>query len=57
MVGAMNSKILKWELYGILVLSLLGTVMHFVFDWSGQSAPVGAFAAVNESVWEHLKLA
>jgi len=31
--------------------------MHFVFDWSGQSAPVGAIAAVNESVWEHLKIA
>jgi hypothetical protein len=54
----MNRKIvLKWELFGILVISLLGSVLHFVFDWSGQSAPVGAIAAVNESVWEHLKIA
>ena len=53
----MNKKILKWELIGILVISLLGSVLHFVFDWSGQLASVGAIAAVNESVWEHLKLA
>lgn len=31
--------------------------MHFVFEWSGQWEPVGVIGAVNESVWEHLKLA
>ncbi len=28
-----------------------------MFEWSGQWEPVGAIGAVNESVWEHLKLA
>jgi len=34
---------------------LLGTALHFVYGWSGESAPAGLFCPVNESVWEHLK--
>jgi hypothetical protein len=30
--------------------------MHFVYEWSGELAVIGAIAPVNESVWEHLKL-
>jgi len=29
--------------------------LHFLFEWSGESKIVGAFASVNESVWEHFK--
>jgi hypothetical protein len=47
---------LKWELIGIAVISLLGSALHFAFEWSGETASVGVFAAVNESVFEHLKL-
>jgi hypothetical protein len=47
---------LKWEIIGIAVISLLGSALHFAFEWSGELAPVGVFAAVNESVFEHLKL-
>lgn len=35
---------------------MLGTLGHFAYDWSGKSLPVGAFCAVNESTWEHMKL-
>jgi len=31
--------------------------LHFVFDWSGNWEPVGVIAAVNESIWEHFKIA
>lgn len=34
----------------------LGTLMHYVYEWSGANLFVGLFAPVNESVWEHLKL-
>jgi hypothetical protein len=34
-----------------------GSLLHFAWEWSGQSWIVGLFAAINESVWEHLKLA
>jgi hypothetical protein len=47
---------LKWELIGIAVISLAGSALHFAFEWSGGLATVGVFAAVNESVFEHLKL-
>lgn len=43
-------------LFGILFVSVLGTLFHFFYEWSGQNAFVGLFAPVNESVWEHLKL-
>jgi hypothetical protein len=49
-------EIRKWELIGIAVISCVGAAMHFAFDGSGKLPVVGVFAAVNESVWEHLKL-
>jgi Family of unknown function (DUF6512) len=52
----MKNPALKWELIGIAVISLLGSGFHFLFEATGSWPPVGAFAAVNESVFEHLKL-
>ena len=42
--------------FGILFVSVLGTLFHFVYEWSGDSILVGLFAPVNESIWEHTKL-
>jgi hypothetical protein len=53
----MQRAILRWELIGIAVISILGSVLHFAFEWSGDWPPMGVIAAVNESVWEHLKIA
>lgn len=54
--GKLNTRtILKWELGGIIFVFLLGALLHFVFEWSGESRIVGAIASVNESVWEHFK--
>ena len=39
----------------ILVL-ISGALLHFTYEWSGNNPLVGAFSAVNESTWEHLKL-
>ena len=47
--------VLKWELSGIIFVFLLGALLHFVFEWSGELKVVGAIASVNESVWEHFK--
>jgi hypothetical protein len=47
--------VLKWEVSGIIFIFFLGALLHFVFEWSGESAIVGAIASVNESVWEHFK--
>ena len=48
--------ILKWEASGIVFVFLMGALLHFVFEWSGEPEIVGLFASVNESVWEHSKL-
>ena len=52
----MKRLIRKRELIGIAVISSLGSLLHFAFEWSGELWPIGVFAAVNESVFEHLKL-
>lgn len=40
----------------IIIVSIVGTLLHFVYEWSGNNSLVGIFGAVNESTWEHLKL-
>jgi Family of unknown function (DUF6512) len=51
----MKNIVLRWELPGIIFVFLLGALLHFVFEWSGESRIVGLIASVNESVWEHFK--
>jgi hypothetical protein len=41
----------------IVPIFLLGSILHFAYDWSGDWRPVALVGAVNESVWEHLKIA
>ena len=48
--------ILNYELIGTVFIILLGSMSHFTFELSGFNPVVGAFSAVNESIWEHLKL-
>jgi len=49
--------ILSREMAGAVFIILVGSALHFVFDWTGGWRPAALFAAVNESIWEHLKLA
>jgi hypothetical protein len=41
----------------ILPLGVIGSVLHFTFDWSRHSRIAAIFSAVNESYWEHIKIA
>ena len=41
---------------GIIFVSVLGTLAHFLYELSSFSTLVGLFTPVNESIWEHLKL-
>ncbi|EKD49742.1 MAG: hypothetical protein ACD_63C00060G0008 [uncultured bacterium] len=52
-----KKSILKWEIFGIFVIVFAGSALHFVFEWLGEWQPIAIIAAVNESTWEHLKLA
>ena len=52
-----KKSILLYELVGMVLIIIIGTLLHFTFEWSGFQDIVGVFSAVNESVWEHLKIA
>jgi len=51
-----RKKVLRWEMFGILFISLAGSFLHFTFELSGFWKPLAVISAVNESVWEHLKI-
>ena len=46
----------KSQIAGFVFTVVIGTLLHFVYEWSGEKSIVGLFGAVNESTWEHLKL-
>lgn len=51
-----KKKILKFQIFSTILTMILGTLLHFTFEWSGNNSFVATFSAVNESTWEHLKL-
>lgn len=46
----------KFILIGIVFTIILGCILHFVYEWSGNNSFVGLICPVNESTVEHLKL-
>lgn len=40
-----------------LAITLIGSLLHFTYEWSHRNRFVAIFSAVNESTWEHIKLA
>lgn len=41
----------------VIIISFLGTLAHFMYEISGHNKFIALFAAVNESTWEHIKIA
>ncbi len=41
---------------GIIFVSIVGTLFHFLYEWSGNNTFIGIFTPINESIWEHTKL-
>lgn len=50
------NKILVIEIINTIFIIVLGIILHFIFEWSNNNFIVGTISAINESVWEHLKL-
>lgn len=46
-----------WQMIGFGVTALAGSLLHYFYVWSNGSLWVAGFSAVNESTWEHMKLA
>ena len=55
--SAREANILVWEFAAGFFILVFGSVLHFAFELSNFWVAVAPFAAVNESIWEHLKLA
>ena len=41
----------------IIIICLVGTLLHFTYEMSHHNKFVAYFSAVNESTWEHIKIA
>ncbi len=52
----MKKSISIWQLVGFGLTVLLGTLLHFLYDWTGGNVAAALFSGVNESTWEHMKL-
>lgn len=48
---------IRWTLGGAAFVVVTGTVWHFAFGLLGRWPPLALVFPVNESTWEHLKLA
>ncbi len=49
-------RLYRWQIAGAIFTGVMGVLLHFIYEWSGESVFVAPFSAVNESIWEHLKL-
>ena len=52
----MSKKLLKHDIIGFIFVSIIGTLAHFVYEWTDESVIAALFCPINESPWEHLKL-
>ncbi len=52
----MNMSLSRWQIGGFIFTCIAGVLLHFLFDWSGGNILVAPFSAINESIWEHMKL-
>ncbi len=44
------------QILGFVFTGIMGVVLHFLHDLTGQSVLSAPFSAVNESIWEHMKI-
>lgn len=45
------------SIWGAIFVVVFGTLTHFLYEFSNNNYFVGLITPVNESVWEHMKLA
>ncbi len=44
------------QIAGFIFVGGAGVLLHYLYDWANESPFVALFSAVNESIWEHMKL-
>ena len=53
--GKLKKSLPAWQMAGFVFTAAVGTLLHFLYDWL-PSTPLALISAVNESIWEHMKL-
>lgn len=51
-----KTKIRNYQIASTIFVCILGTLLHFTYKLLGENIFLASFSAINESVWEHLKL-
>ena len=51
----MEKNLVVWQWAGFTFAVVLGTLLHFLYAWTGAYA-FAPVSAVNESTWEHMKI-
>lgn len=52
----MNRSVRLWQIIGFVFTGIAGVLLHFLYEWTNESVIAAPFSAVNESIWEHMKL-
>ena len=52
----MRKSLSVWQSMGFIFTGVLGVILHFLYEWTGENSFVAGFSAVNESTWEHMKI-
>lgn len=52
----MKRTISFWQFSGFVFTSIVGTILHFLYDWLNKAVWIAPFSGINESTWEHIKL-
>ena len=51
----MDQALFMW--LSVVIISAVGTLAHFLYNMAHRNKIIGLFTAVNESTWEHIKIA
>lgn len=52
----MKQQSFLWQAVGFALATFGGTLLHFLYDWTGGCVFAAPFSGINESTWEHMKL-
>jgi hypothetical protein len=44
----MNRNLKIWKIFGVFFIIIIGSLLHFVFEWLNFWDPIGAISPVNE---------
>ena len=52
----MEKKLFNYCVLGFVFVSVVGTLTHFTYEWSGGNYIVGLFCPISEAVFQHTKM-